>query len=69
MPTLNITITAQQANRMAAGVGSILNLGRNATAQEIGQYLWALGKSQVMNQETNDALKAVPAPTDLGDST
>lgn len=64
--TVSLVLTNAQAQRVATDVGGILGLGRDATVQEVHDWLWSLGKAQCMNWEAQQAHQAVAAPTDLG---
>ncbi|MCR4304984.1 MAG: hypothetical protein NUV63_12315 [Gallionella sp.] len=65
MPTLTITLTAQQYARGATAIGKDLNLGRDATAEECRQYVIAMLRSVVLAREKDVAVEAlVPATFD-----
>ena len=51
MPTLTITTDATQAARVAHAVGQHLNLGRDATAQEIKDFVIRILRNVVQDAE------------------
>ncbi len=68
MPNIVLTVTNQQAARISTAFGKALNLGRDATPDEVKQYLIGQVKRVVHQEELNAAIAAVPPPN-LGDVT
>jgi hypothetical protein len=71
MPTLSLTYTAPQANRIAAYYGDLLGLGRDATAAEIKAEIWNTQRLGVAAYEKRKAeiaaiATAAASLTDLG---
>ena len=70
MPTLTITLTTEQAQRVATGVGEKLRLGRAATLDEVREELIKYLRSQVRQGERKAAERtARESLTDLGNIT
>lgn len=66
MPSLTFTVSAAQAQRCQTAVGRALNLGRDATAAEVQQFMWQHMKDFVLNTESVAQVAALAAPADLG---
>lgn len=58
MPTLSIDLTNQQAQRVAAAIGSLLGLGRDATVAEVRDYIVAHLRAEVRRGEVSAAQSA-----------
>lgn len=68
MATLTLTTTSQQDARIVQAFGTYLDLGRNATAGEVKQWLISQLRGVVLAQEAKAAREAAEAAlTDLGD--
>lgn len=67
MPSVTITVTASQATRAAAALGTAQGLGRPATAEEVRLFLIGRLKQLVIDVEgtalTKAAIAAVVVPT------
>jgi hypothetical protein len=59
MPTLTITTTVAQANRVASAFGKALGLGRDATEAEVKQEVIRLMRSVVIARERQDAISQI----------
>lgn len=68
MAIITITVPNGPALRASVAVGKLLGLGRNATSDEVGRWLWTIGKAHVLNLETNEAQAAVVLPSELADA-
>lgn len=65
MPSLTITLTAEQAQRVSLAYGNKLYLANPATIAEVKGALVDELKSVVRAYETEQAHKAVVAPIDV----
>ena len=67
MPTVTITTTTEQAQRLADALGVYLNLGRTATSGEVKTYIIANLKELVISHEKRQQEMQIklslPAPT------
>ena len=61
MPTLSITTTAGEANRMQTALGKAQSLGRDASAAEVKAFWITQMKQFVLEQERIAAKKAYEA--------
>ena len=66
MPTVSLTTDATQAARLAAAMGALLGLGRDATQAEVKAYLVAHLRDIVRERERQAAIAALNPVTDLG---
>lgn len=62
MPTLTITTTVPQAQRVAAAFGKRLGLGRDANPAEIKAQVIEYLRTAVWEQEHREAVDAVQTP-------
>jgi hypothetical protein len=65
MPTLSITYTAAEGNRIAAAYGDKLDLAQPATQAQVKAALVAEVKSVVRGYEAQQAHAAVVVATDI----
>lgn len=65
MPTITIDLTAPQSQRVGAAFGKAYNLGRDATASEVRQFLINYMKAVVTDKERSAAIDAITI-ADLG---
>ena len=63
MPDLIISMTAPQAQRVAAALGDALNLGQPATMAEAKAFIIHKLKSRVINYERKQLTAAITEPT------
>ena len=64
MPSITLTFDATQAARLAKAFGTYLGLGRDATAAEIKADFVERLRYIVVQQEKDEAAKALPTPVD-----
>ena len=62
MPSLTVTLTTAQAQRVATAFGRYWNLGRDATAAEVKEYLIRQLKGVVAQQERGAQEAAIIVP-------
>ena len=65
MPTISLTVTQAQVDRITAALGVKLSLGRNATAEEVKTYIINVLKQDVFDKERRDAYAEVASPAEL----
>lgn len=63
MPSMTITTTAQQAQRLATALGKALGYGRDATADEIKAYVVDHFRQLVHREERQEVAPTAFDPT------